>query len=159
MSSALRERSSRPSRRRRSETGPAQGENGAPSTPRMGIRWHPTRVLPKKKGVTGAGGQRRGVANEVPRGRPGRDAIEAAVREALSGLDCRWRARIAPLDAICVEIVSPDGFRWLAFIPNPGRQKRHGMARRLKDAFRRPPTSSGPTRWTRAWILVTEESC
>ena len=171
MSSALRERSSRPSRTSLSEAGPVQGENGAPPAPTIRVRWYPARVPPKEKGrgqlkswspvvaLTSARGQRKAIANEVPLGRPGRYAIETAVREALSGLDGRWRARIAPLDAISVEIVSPDGFRWLAFIPNPGRQKRRGMARRLKDACRRPLISSGPTRWTRAWILVTEESC
>lgn len=171
MSSALRERGSRPPRTRLSEAGPAQGENGALPGPTIRIRWYPARVPLKEKGrgrlkswspvvaLPSTRGQRRAIANEVPRGRPGRYAIEAAVREALSGLDGRWRARIAPLEAMCVEIVSPDGFRWLAFIPNPGRQKRCAIARRLKDSFRRPQASSGPTRWIRAWILVTEESC
>ena len=41
---------------------------------------------------------------------------------ALSGLDGRWTARIAPVDAFCVEIATLDGFRCLAFIPNPERQ-------------------------------------
>lgn len=130
------------------------------------IHWHRTRILAKERGsgrlkswtpvvalpkgsVAG-----RAIANDVPAGRPGRDVVEAAVRQAVSGLDGRWRARIAPIDAYCVEITSPDGFRCLAFIPNPERQERRAVARRLRDACRRPPA---PTRWRRAWVLVMEE--
>lgn len=163
---------SRPAGRRRSEAPLAEGRNGGPPPQSAArVRWFRTRVLATEEGrgrlkswspvvaLTSAGGRRGAVANDVPRGQPGRYAVEAAVRQALSGVGGQWTARIAPLDAICVEIASPDGFRWLAFIPNPGRQKRRAMARRLKDACRRPLPSSGATRWRRAWILVTEEFC
>ena len=134
------------------------------------IRWFRTRVVAKAEGgcrlkswtpvvrLTGAGGRRHSIANLVPRGKSGRDTVEAAVRQALSGLDGRWTARIAPVDAYRVEIAAPDGFRCLAFIPNPGTQERPAMARRLRDACRRPQARSGLTRWRRAWVLVTEES-
>ena len=163
---------SRPSRKRRSKAGPTprkKGARGVPATFR--IRWYPTRVPPKDEhpgrlrawstvvAPVGARGRARVVANQVPRGLPGRYVIDAAVREALSGLGGGWRARIAPLNAICVEIASPDGFRWRAFIPDPGKQGRRSLARRLKDACARSPASSGQTRWRSAWILVTPESC
>jgi hypothetical protein len=93
-------------------------------------------------------------ANHGPKG-PARKAVEGAVRLALSGLDGQWRARIVPIDAHCVEIESPDGFRCLAFIPNAEGQGRRAMARRLKEACRQ--ATSGPTRWKRAWVLVMEE--
>lgn len=164
----------RPSGRPRDRRAEAQlversraGEGSARSSVR--IPWNRTRVVASEEGgrritcvpvtlaLVQAGDGRHTIANKVPRGRLGREAVEAAVREALSGLGGRWTARIAPLDAISVEITSPDGFRWLAFIPNPARQERSAMARRLKDACRRPPTPSGLTRWRRAWILVPEE--
>lgn len=170
MGSAADSRRSRRSRGRPG-AGPAErrrnGKSPLPSPVR--IRWYRTRVVAKEEGsgwlnswtpvvaLSRAGVRRQTIANDVPRGRPGRDAVEAAVRQALSGLDGRWRARIAPVDAYCVEIASPDGFRCLAFVPNPERQERRAMARRLRDACRRPPAASGPTRCRRAWVLVIEE--
>jgi hypothetical protein len=90
--------------------------------------------------LTAARTPRHVIANEVPRGRPGRDAVEAVVRKTLLGLDSRWRARIAPVEACCVELASPDGFSCLAFVPNPGGQETRALlAQRLRDACLRPP--------------------
>jgi hypothetical protein len=170
MGSAGHDGRSRPSRGRRPDARPAERRRNGKSrlTSPVRIRWYRTRVVAKEEdggrlnswtpvvALTRAGGGRQTIANDVPRGRPGRDAIEAAVSQALSGLDGRWRARIAPVDAYCVEIAAPDGFRWLALVPNPGRQERRAMARRLRDACRRTPAPSPAARWRRAWILVTE---
>lgn len=159
----------RSSRGRRPEEPPGErGDQQRPSP--VQIHWFRTRVVAKAGGgcrlkswtpvvrLIGARDGRHSIANLVPRGKSGRDSIEAAVRQALSGLDGRWTARIAPVDAYCVEIAAPDGFRCLAFIPNPGTQERRAMARRLREACQRPQAPSGLTRWRRAWVLVTEES-
>jgi len=60
------------------------------------------------------------IVNELPQGRPGREVVAAAVRQTLSGLDGPWVARIASMETGCIEIAAPDGFPWLAFVPNPG---------------------------------------
>ena len=158
---------SRPSRSRRREAPLA--ERGDPPSP-VQIRWYRTRAVAKKGSggglmswtpvvaLTRPGGGRHTVSNLAPRGEPGRAAVEAAVRQALSGLDGRWTARITPVEAFCVEIATPDGFRCLAFIPSPERQEKQAVARRLRDACRRLPAPSGLTRWRKAWVLVTEES-
>jgi hypothetical protein len=67
-------------------------------------------------------GLRQGVASSRPDSELALKSVEAAAQQALVGLDGPWSARIAPLEAFCVEIASPDGFRWLAFIPDPRRQ-------------------------------------
>jgi len=119
--------------------------------------------------AAGNGGTRR-QANRLPATPPSRHEsgkqihglaapiriLEAAARQALAGLDGPWSARIAPLEAFCVEIAAPDGFRWLAFIPDPRRQGTRAVARRLRDACRHRPSSSRLTRWKKAWIIVTE---
>jgi len=74
----------------------------APLQSPVRIRWYRTQVRAKEQGrrlnswapavaLARANGGRQTIANEVPHGRPGRDAVEAAVRQALSGLDGRWR--------------------------------------------------------------------
>ena len=103
-----------------------------------------------------SGGRRQTVGNSRPDPELALKAVEAATRQALAGLDGPWSARIAPLEAFCVEIASPDGFRWLAFIPDPRRQGTRAVARRLSDACRHRPSSSRLTRWQKAWIIVTE---
>ncbi len=101
-------------------------------------------------------GGRQTVANPRPHLGPALQVVQAAVRQALAELDGPWSARIAPLEAFCVEIAAPDGFRWLAFIPDPRRQGTKAVARCLKDACRQRPSSSRLTRWKKAWIIVTE---
>jgi hypothetical protein len=101
-------------------------------------------------------GQRQTVDNSRPDPELALKAVEAAARQALAGLDGPWSARIARLEAFCVEIASPDGFQWLAFIPDPRRQGTRAVARRLRDACRHRPSSSRLTRWKKAWIIVTE---
>jgi|SRR5207249_11937121 len=59
------------------------------------IRWYRTSALaPEGRG---------------PRPDPERAlrAVQAATRQALAGLDGPWSARIAPLEAFCIEIASP----------------------------------------------------
>jgi hypothetical protein len=133
------------------------------------IRWYRTRAL--ANGTSGRGlscwtpvvalpkpneGGRQTVANPRPHLGPALQVVQAAVRQALAELDGPWSARIAPLEAFCVEIAAPDGFRWLAFIPDPRRQGTKAVARCLKDACRQRPSSSRLTRWKKAWIIVTE---
>jgi hypothetical protein len=130
------------------------------------IRWYRTRAVPN--GTSGRGlncwtpvvalpkGRRQTVANPRPHLGPALQVVEAAVRQALAGLDGHWSARIAPLEAFRVEIAAPDGFRWLAFIPDPRRQGAKAVARRLKDACRQRPSPSRLARWKKAWIIVTE---
>ncbi len=133
------------------------------------IRWYRTRV--PAKGASGGGlscwtpvvapptdpgGRSQTVAHSGPHAEGGRQVVEAAVRQALAELDGPWSARTAPLKAYCVEIASPEGFRWLAFIPDPRRQGMKAVARRLRDACRERPSSSRLTRWNKAWIIVTE---
>jgi len=133
------------------------------------IRWYRTRAFPNGTSDRGLScwtpvvalpkpteGRRQAVANPRPRLGPALRVVQAAVRQALAGLDGPWSARIAPLEAFCVEIAAPDGFRWLAFIPDPRRQGTKAVARRLKDACRQRPSSSRLTRWKKAWIIVTE---
>ncbi len=132
------------------------------------IRWYRTRALPN--GMSGGRLScwtpvvaqpkrneewRQTVANPRHLG-PALQVVEAAVRQALAGLDGPWSARIGPLEAFCVEIAAPDGFRWVAFIPDPRRQGTKAVARRLKDACRQRPSSSRLARWKKAWIIVTE---
>ena len=90
------------------------------------------------------------------RGRAGRDAIEAAVRQALAGLRGHWRARIAPVEACCVEIGSPQGFRCLAFIPNPSQEEGRAVAQRLREACASLCVASALTRWRKVRVLVME---
>jgi hypothetical protein len=133
------------------------------------IRWYRTRALAQE----GRGprpscwtdvvalakpdcGWRQTVGNSRPDPELALKSVEAAARQALAGLDGPWSARIAPLEAFCVEIASPDGFLWLAFIPDPRRQGTRAVARRLRDACRHRPSSSRLTRWKKAWIIVTE---
>jgi hypothetical protein len=98
--------------------------------------------------------RRQTVANPRPHPGPALQVVEAAVRQALAGLDGPWNARIDPLEAFCVEIAAPDGFRWRAFIPDPRRQGTKAVARRLKDACHQRPSSSRLIRWKKAWIIV-----
>ncbi len=146
-----------------------RAQNQIGGRPTLEIRWDRTRVL--ARGAT-AGGlscwtpvvvlpkpnrQRRQTAgNSRPHAERARQVVEAAVRQALAGLDGAWRARTAPLEAFCVEIASPEGFRWLAFVPDPRRQGTRAVARRLRDACRERPSPSRLTRWNKAWIIVTE---
>ncbi len=137
--------------------------------PTLQVRWDRTRVL--AKGATGGGlscwtpvvavpkpnrGGRQKARNSRLHAERARQVVEAAVRQALAGLDGAWTARTAPLQAYCVEIASPEGFRWLAFVPDPRRQGTRAVARRLRDACRERPSSSRLTRWNKAWIIVTE---
>jgi len=102
------------------------------------------------------GGRRQTVGNSRPDPELALKSVEAATRQAPAGLDGPWSARIAPLETFFAEIASPDGFRWLAFIPDPRRQGTRAVARRLRDACRHRPSSSRPTRWQKAWIIITE---
>lgn len=113
--------------------------------------WTPVVALPKRSEQ-----RRQTVANPRPHPGPALPVVEAAVRQALAGLDGPWSARIGPLEVFCVEIAAPDGFRWLAFIPDPRRQGTKAVARPLKDACRQRPSSSRLARWKKAWIIVTE---
>jgi hypothetical protein len=125
---------------------PAKGASGG------GVSsWMPVAVLPKPNRR-----KRHKLARPRPHIERARQVVEAAVRQALAGLDGAWSARTAPLKAYCVEIASPEGFRWLAFIPDPRRQGTRSVARRLRDGCRERPPSSRLTRWNKAWIIVTE---
>jgi len=90
------------------------------------IRWYRTRALAQE----GRGrrpscwtavvslakphsGWRQTVGNSRPDPEFALKAVEAATRQALAGLDGPWSARIAPLEAFCVEIASPSRLtRW-----------------------------------------------
>lgn len=133
------------------------------------IRWYRTRAFAQEgRGprpncwtavvtlAQGKGGRRQTVENSRHDPELALKVVEAAARQALVGLDGSWNARIAPLEAFCVEIASPDGFRWLAFVPDPRRQGTRAVARRLKDACHHRPRSSRLTHWKKAWIIVTE---
>jgi hypothetical protein len=92
----------------------------------------------------------------APPAERGRLVGVAGVRQALAGLHDAWSARTARLKAYCVEIASPEGFRWLAFVPDPRRQGTRAGARRRRDACQKRPSPSRLTRWNKAWIIVTE---
>jgi hypothetical protein len=113
--------------------------------------WTPVVAVPKPNA-----GRRQTVANPRFELGPALQVLQVAVRQALAGLDGPWSARIEPLEAFCVDIAAPDGFRWLASIPDPRRQGTKAVARRLKDACRQGPPSSRLARWKKAWIIVTE---
>jgi hypothetical protein len=90
---------SRPSRSRRPGAGQAErrrnGKSPLPSPVR--IRWYRTRIVAKGEGsgrlntwtpvvaLTGAGGGRQTIANDVPSGRPGRDAVEEGLHPGHGG--------------------------------------------------------------------------
>ena len=83
--------------------------------------------------------------------------VEAAVRQALACLGGRWTAAIAPIEAYCVEIRAPDGFRWLAFVPEPSGRRARTIASRLIEICRHRPRATGRSRWRGRWILVAAE--
>lgn len=79
------------------------------------------------------------LSSEIPRGHPGKRAIEEAIKEALRGLPASWRAHIARVASWWAIRIEGPGFDWTLIVDRdePG-------PRSIQDSIR---TALRSVRW------------